>query len=262
VTEIEWDVSRAADVLLDAERNHAARSPLTDEWPELDVATAYQVQDETIRRREAAGERIVGVKLGLTSRAKQERMGISSPVTAWLTDAMIIPEGAPAPLGRLIKPRAEPEIVFLLGSDLSGPGVTAARAIAAVDRVFGGIEVIDSRFTDFRFTLPDVVADNASTAGFTVGSVGVDPRSVDLTLEAVLLEVDGRVVDSATGAAVQGSPAQALALAANTLAERALTLRAGWLVFTGGLTDAVALEHGIGIGAHFTSLGTSYLPAG
>jgi 2-oxo-3-hexenedioate decarboxylase len=255
-------VAAAAAQLQDAERNRAARRPLTDEWPALDVETAYAVQREVIRRRVAAGEHIVGIKLGLTSRAKQERMGISSPLTAWLTDAMVLPIGTPAPLERLIHPRAEPEIVFLLGRDLLGPGVTAASGIAAVDRVFGGIEIIDSRFADFRFTLPDVVADNASSAAFTVGPVGVDPRTVDLTLEAALLEVGGRVVDTATGAAVQGSPAEALALAANALADQGITLRAGWLVLTGGLTDAIALEPGVGVAAHFSNLGTSYLPGG
>ena len=203
------------------------RSPLSEEWPELDVDTAYAIQDEALRLRRARGETLVGLKLGLTSRAKQQRMGIDSPLLAWLTDAMVLPAGVPVP--PLIHPRAEPELVFVLGRGLAGPGVTAATALAAVDRVYGGIEIIDSRYADYRFTLPDAVADNGSSAYFSVGPVGLPPAALDLSLEAALLEVDGQIVDTATGAAVQGHPAEALALAANALGARGWPWsRAGW----------------------------------
>lgn len=251
-----WDVDRAAEVLLGAERDRADRSPLSDDWPDLDLATAYAVQDEALRRRVESGQHVVGVKLGLTSRAKQQRMGIDAPLTAWLTDAMVLPAGAPVPLDRLIHPRAEPEIVFLLGERLAGPGVTAAGALSAVQAVYSGIEIIDSRYTDFRFTLPDVVADNASSAAFALGPAARSPLGLDLALEACLLEVDGQVVDSATGAAVQGHPAEALALAANDLGRRGHALEPGWLVLTGGMTDAVFVEPGTTVSAHFTSLGS------
>ncbi|WP_191984087.1 2-keto-4-pentenoate hydratase [Amycolatopsis eburnea] len=230
------------------------RSPLSAEWPDLDVDTAYAIQDEALRQRRARGETLIGVKLGLTSRAKQQRMGIDSPLLAWLTDAMVLPAGVPVP--SLIHPRAEPELVFVLGKRLAGPGVTAATALAAVDRVYGGIEVIDSRYADYRFTLPDAVADNGSSAYFSVGPVGLPPASLDLSLEAALLEVDGQVVDTATGAAVQGHPAEALALAANALAARGLALEPGWLVLTGGMTDAVPLRSGSRVAAHFSHLGS------
>ncbi|NBH02998.1 4-oxalocrotonate decarboxylase [Amycolatopsis sp. SID8362] len=230
------------------------RSPLSAEWPDLDVDTAYAIQDEALRQRRARGETLIGVKLGLTSRAKQQRMGIDSPLLAWLTDAMVLPAGVPVP--PLIHPRAEPELVFVLGKRLAGPGVTAATALAAVDRVYGGIEVIDSRYTDYRFTLPDAVADNGSSAYFGVGPVGLPPASLDLSLEAALLEVDGQIVDTATGAAVQGHPAEALALAANSLAARGLALEPGWLVLTGGMTDAVPLRRGSRVAAHFSHLGS------
>lgn len=250
-----WDIDRAAEALLDAERERRDRAPLTDDWPDLDLATAYAIQDETLRRRVEDGQHVVGVKLGLTSRAKQQRMGIDAPLTAWLTDAMVLPAGAPVPFDRLIHPRAEPEIVFLLGERLAGPGITAARALSAVAAVYAGIEIIDSRYTDFRFTMPDVVADNASSAGFAVGTVARPPLDLDLGLEACLLDVDGQVVDSATGAAVQGHPAEALALAANDLGRRGHALEPGWLVLTGGMTDAVSAERGGTVSASFTSLG-------
>ena len=234
-----WTVDSAATALLDAEAARADLEPFTDDWPGLDLATGYAVQDETLRRRLGRGERLAGLKLGLTSRAKQQRMGIATPLTAWLTDAMVLPAGAPVPRDRLIHPRAEPEIVFVMRDRLAGPGVTAATALAAVGSVHGGVEIIDSRYRDFRFTLPDVVADNASAGCFVTGPVAVPPAGLDLALEACLLEVNGQVVDSAAGAAVQGHPAEALALAANDLGRRGLAIEPGWIVLTGGLTDAV-----------------------
>lgn len=248
-------VAHAASALLDRADRRVAERPLTDEWRELDVETAYAVQDEMLRLRLERGETLVGVKLGLTSVAKQRRMGISSPLTAWLTDAMILPAAETVGLERFIHPRAEPEIAFILGRDLGGPGVSAPLALRAVDQVFGAIELIDSRFKDFKFTLPDVIADNASAAGFVTGSLTRAAQGLDLALEPCILEVDGRVVDTATGAVVQGHPAQALAAAANDLGKRGHVLREGWLVLTGGMTDAVPLQKGSVVSAAFQSLG-------
>ncbi|GAB3568234.1 fumarylacetoacetate hydrolase family protein [Amycolatopsis endophytica] len=249
----EWSIAEAARVLLAAEDAGTSRGPLTAEWPGLDVRTAYAVQDEALRLRLSRGEKLIGVKLGLTSKAKQERMGVDRPVLAWLTDAMVLPSADPLP--PLIHPRAEPEIVFVLGSRLCGPGVTAATAMEAVSRVYGGLEIIDSRYSDFRFSAADTIADNASSSVFRVGPVGIAP-GIDLSLEACLLEVDGAVVDSATGAAVLGNPGEALALAANSMADRGLALEAGWIVLTGGMTDAVPVSPGARVAAHFTNLGS------
>jgi 2-oxo-3-hexenedioate decarboxylase len=257
-----WDVDRAATTLLDAETARVDLEAITDEWTDLDLATAYAVQDEVLRRKLASGETLIGVKLGLTSLAKQRRMNVDSPLTGWLTDAMVLPTGVAVPQSELIHPRAEPEIAFVLGRPLAGPGVTAATAMEAVDRVYGGLEIIDSRYRDFRFTLPDVVADNASSARFVLGSVGVSPEGLDHEFEAVLLEVDGAIVDSATGAAVQGHPAEALALAANDLGRRGLRLEAGWVILTGGMTDAVHVRPGSKVAAHFTNLGSVTVAGG
>ncbi|GGN58703.1 4-oxalocrotonate decarboxylase [Streptomyces albiflavescens] len=257
-----WDLVRAARALLEAEDTRTDRGPITDEWPDLDLDTAYAVQDETLQRRLNRGEHIVGIKLGLTSRAKQQRMGIDVPLTAWLTDAMLLPADAPVPQDQLIHPRAEPEIVFVMKDRLAGPGVTAATALAAVGSVHGGIEVIDSRYRDFRFTLPDVVADNSSSGRFVTGPVGLPPEKLDLAMEACLVEVDGQVADSATGAAVQGHPAEALALAANELGRRGLAIEPGWLVLTGGMTDAVPVPPGTTVAVHFTHLGSLHLTGG
>lgn len=255
----EWTVDHAAGVLLAAEERHTDRGPITDEWPGLDLDTAYRVQRRLIDRKITAGETVVGAKLGLTSRAKQQRMGIDSPLTAWLTDRMALRVGDSLDLTTLIHPRVEPEIVFVLGQRLSGPGVTAERAMAAVSEVRAGLEIIDSRYADFRFTLPDVVADNASSARFVAGSEAHSPEGLTLDLETCDLEIDGQVADSATGAAVRGHPAEALALAANSLGRRGIALEPGWIVLTGGLTDAVTLNPGMRIAARFTHLGSVLL---
>ncbi|RUP06969.1 MAG: 4-oxalocrotonate decarboxylase [Mycobacterium sp.] len=257
-----WCVDRAATELLAAEDGRFDRSPITDEWADLDVATAYAVQDETLRRRIARGEKLIGVKLGLTSRAKQRRMNVDSPLVAWLTDAMVLPAGEPVPQHQLIHPRVEPEIVFVMKDRLAGPGVTAAQALTAVDAVYAGAEIIDSRYRDFRFTLTDVIADNASSGAFVLGPVARRPFDLDLALEAVLVETDGTIVDSATGAAVQNHPAEALALAANDLGRRGKAIEAGQLVLTGGMTDALPAGPGTRTTFHFTNLGSIFISGG
>jgi 2-oxo-3-hexenedioate decarboxylase len=257
-----WTVDSAATELLSCDAQRRERASFAAEWPELDIATGYQVQQETLRRRLARGERIVGVKLGLTSRAKQRRMGLDTPLVAWLTDAMILPAGDPVPQHSLIHPRVEPELVFVMGERLTGPGMTAARALAAVELVCGGAELIDSRYTDFKFTGGDVVADNASSSFFVTGPVSMRPAELDLAHEAVLVESEGAIVDSATGAAIQGHPAEALALAVNSLAERGHAIEAGWIVLTGGMTDAVFAPPGSSTAFHFTHLGTVGIAGG
>lgn len=257
-----WTIETVAAELLRCEDERIERPPFTDEWPDLDLDTGYAIQDLNLRKRLERGERLIGVKLGLTSRAKQQRMGVHFPFVAWLTDAMILNAGDPVPQGRLIHPRVEPEIVFVMGDRLEGPGVTCAEAMAAVESVWGGAEVIDSRYQDFRFTAGDVSADNASSGAFVTGPVSLPPSALDLSLEAVLVEVDGSVVDSATGAAVQGHPGEALALAANDLARRGHAIEPGWIVLTGGMTDAVFSPPGASIGIHFTSLGSVWLNGG
>lgn len=249
-------VDSLAKRLLRAEAERTALAPLTDTHPDLDIDLAYRIQDEALSQRIERGENIVGVKLGLTSPAKQRQMGVSAPLTAWLTDAMVLPAGVPVPHDRLIHPRVEPEITFVMGRRLSGPGITAATAMAAVDQVYASLEIIDSRYLDFRFTLPDVIADNASSAYYATGPMGTSPATLDLSLEACLLEVDGRLAATGVGASVQGHPAEALAMAANSLALRGHAIEAGWIVMTGGMTDAVAAPAGSSIAAQFTNLGS------
>jgi 2-oxo-3-hexenedioate decarboxylase len=246
----------AVDILEEAEDARRDVTRLTTDQPWLTVPAAYRVQGLLRSRRTAAGDVVIGTKLGLTSRAKQQRMGIDSPLTGFLTSSMALPIGAPVPVNELIHPRIEPEIVFVMRSRLAGPGVTAASALEAVGSVHAGLEVIDSRYTDFDFALPDVIADNASAARFAVSPFGVAPGGLDLFLEACVLRKNGSVVDTATGAAVQGDPLEALALAANDLATRGQVIEAGELVLTGGLTDAVPVAPGDWVSVQFASLGS------
>ena len=153
-----WDIESVAAELLRCEDERREREPFTDEWPELDLDTGYAIQDLNLAKRLERGEKLIGVKLGLTSRAKQQRMGVHFPFVAWLTDAMVLPVGDPVPQGKLIHPRIEPEIVFVMGERLEGPGITCAQAMSAVESVWGGAEVIDSRYKNFRFAAGDVAA--------------------------------------------------------------------------------------------------------
>lgn len=248
--------------LLAAADDREAQTSIAAEWDGLDLTTAYEAQDLALQARLDRGERIVGVKLGVTSKAKQRQVGVDQPSTAWLTDTMVLPPEQPVPSDELLQPRAEPEIAFVLGERLEGPGVTAAEALRAVSHVVGAIEVIDSRFSGYAFSLVDVVADNNSSGRFRTGPVAVSAQGLDLALEAVLLEIDGEIVDTATGAAVHGHPAEALAFAANTLAERGHALHPGWIVLTGGMTDAVPIRPGMRIAAHFTNLGSITIAGG
>jgi 2-oxo-3-hexenedioate decarboxylase len=257
-----WTEDSVATELLACEAERRDRVKFTDEWPELDLDAGYRIQDETLRRRLARGEVVTGVKLGLTSKAKQQRMGVDTPLVAWLTDAMVLKPGDPVPHAALIHPRVEPEIVFVMGERLEGPGVTAEQALAAVAAVAAGAEVIDSRYRDFKFTAGDVVADNASSGAYVVSPDGIEPAGIDLVGESVRVEVDGELVYEGTGADVLGHPAEALALAVNELARRGHAVEAGWTVLTGGITDAVFATPGSTVVCRFATLGDVELACG
>jgi 2-oxo-3-hexenedioate decarboxylase len=249
------NIAALAERVLTAATIPHAIPQLTSEWSDLTLKDAYAVQDAALELRLERGETLLGIKLGLTSRAKQEAMGIDRPTVSWLTDAMLLSSYLPVKVERFIHPRGEPEIAFVTGRDLSGPGVTPVAAMNAVARVHAAIEVIDSRYENFRFRIEDTVADNSSSGGFLMNPQGVSPDGLDLILESVLLEEQGVVVDSATGAAVYGHPAEALAWAVNEIGNRGRTLPAGSIVLTGGMTDAVPLCPGVSIAARFSRLG-------
>jgi 2-oxo-3-hexenedioate decarboxylase len=244
-------VSELATRLSKAVADRQVITQLSIEHPELDLATAYQVQREL---RSAAGQ-LAGWKLGVTSRAKQVQVGLSAPIFGFLPAAGAVDLGERLDTAQLIHPRCEPEIVFTLGRDLEGPHVTAAEVIAASSGVAVGIEVLDSRYADYKFTMTDVVADNTSAARYVVGTP-VNPQGIDLRLVGVVLEKNGTVVATASGAAALGHPAAAVAWLARRLAATGEGLRAGEVVLSGGLTAAVPVAPGDVVTASIDRLGS------
>ena len=242
--------------LIEAAASRTGIEALTTTAGPFDVETAYRVQDEVVAARVSRGAGVVGAKLGLTSAAKQRQMKVDEPLYGWLTGDMAIDVGQPLDCGRFIQPRCEPEIAFLLGADLAGPYVTAAQVLDATAAVYPAIDVLDSRFSGYSFTLPDVVADNASGAAFVLGGQATGPRGIDLRLTGVVLEKNGELVATAAGAAVLGHPAASVAWLVRALAGRGRGLSAGQVVLSGALTEAVTAAPGDVIVARYDRLGT------
>lgn len=247
--------SEIARELHEAERERRYRQPFTDEIP-LDLETAYAAQWAGIEAKLEAGEHLAGAKLGLTSRAKQRVMKVNDPLYGFVTSGMLAPYGQPVELANFIHPRVEPEIAFLLGRDVHAPA-TVTSVLDATAAIFAAIDVLDSRYENFRFTLPDVVADNASAGAFIIGPRAVSPAELgDLHLLGCVLREDGEIVDTAAGAAVLGHPAASVAWLANQLGARKQPLKAGWLIFSGGLTAPIPLRPGMAVTAEIAGLGS------
>jgi 2-oxo-3-hexenedioate decarboxylase len=245
------NVTELAARLSKAVADRTAIEQLSVEAPELDLATGYAVQRAL---REQAGP-LAGWKLGITSPAKQAQVGVKDPVYGFLAAGHALDVGAPLNTGELIQPRAEPEIVFTMGRDLAGPHVTAAEVLAATAGVAVGVEILDSRYRDYRFTMADVVADNTSAARYVIGAP-VPPAGIDLRLVGVVLEHNGEVVSTASGAASLGHPAAAVAWLVRALAAEGEGLRAGEVVLSGGLTAAVPVAPGDVVVVSADRLGT------
>jgi len=246
------EIAAIAEHLLRAEAERREVPSLARTHAELSLEEGYQVQEQIIARKLAAGDRLIGWKLGLTSKEKQKAMGVFEPVYGAMFASTMLPEWD-VPWGELIHPRIEPEIAVVMGEDLEGPDVTPAQAVAAVRWVLPALEVIDSRYENFKFTWPDVVADNTSTARAAVSTRPVPAAGLDLaTIGAVFLK-NGEIITTAAGAAVLGDPAIALARLANHLARRGQKLKAGQLVFTGALTAATFVAPGDVVTARFSA---------
>jgi 2-oxo-3-hexenedioate decarboxylase len=241
--------------LIAAERERKTIARFSEQHPDLDVATAYRAQQAFVAARLDAGERFVGYKLGLTSRNKQRAMGVDAPLYGRVTSGMIATYGDPVRLDRFIHPRVESELAFLLARDVTPPA-TVTSVLAATDVVFGAVDVLDSRYDNFQFTLEDVIADNASAGAFYLGPVARRPAELpDLRLVGCVVRVDGEVTMTAAGAAVMGHPAASVAYLANQLDAEGEGLRAGQLVFSGGVTAPVPVVAGGSVTFEFDGLG-------
>ncbi|WP_042301711.1 2-oxo-3-hexenedioate decarboxylase [Paraburkholderia kururiensis] len=232
---------------------------ITDTWPTMDWDDAYAVQDVMRRRHMARGARLVGYKAGLTSHAKMRQMGVETPVFGYLMDTFAIEDGGVCRASELIHPKVEPEIAFVTRAELKGPGCHIGNVLAATDFVLPGIEVIDSRYRDFKFDLKSVVADNTSAARFVVGGQPLAVEGVDLRTIGIVMEKNGQPVSFGAGAAVLGHPAAAIAMLANHLGARGESIPAGSLILSGGITEAVAVEAGDNITLRVQGMGSTGL---
>lgn len=217
---------------------------VTAGYPAMDWDDAYAIQDEIRRRKLARGSRLLGYKAGLTSRAKMLQMGVTVPVFGFLVDEFAVADGGACRVDGLIHPKVEPEIAFVTQTELSGPDCQVDEVLAATDHVVLGIEVIDSRYRDFKFDPKSVVADNTSAARFVTGGTFIAVSGLDLRAVQIALEINGQVVATGAGAAVLGHPAAAIAMLANHLSARGERIAAGSLVLSGGITEAVAVQAG------------------
>ncbi|GIE94330.1 2-keto-4-pentenoate hydratase [Paractinoplanes rishiriensis] len=248
----EADCVELAERLAAAERDRKPIPPLTRDRPGLGAAEAYAIQLHNIRRR--AGT-VVGHKVGLSSKAMQQMMGVDEPDYGHLLADMRLSEGEPADAGRYCYPRVEIEVAFLLGADLPGEGCTERDVLDATEAVAPSIELIDSRIENWQISLADTIADNASSAGFVVGAARVPPERIDLRgIEAVLYRGD-EIVAQGRSDAVLGNPATAVAWLARTVAGFGVRLRAGHLVLPGACARAIDARPGDEFRASFSGLG-------
>jgi 2-oxo-3-hexenedioate decarboxylase len=246
------DLMTCAVIVDEAARTASAIPQFTASGP-LSVADAYTIQAASIDRRLKRGEKLVGVKMGLTSRAKMRQVNVDEVVWGRLTDAMRLEEGASLSRRRYVHPRIEPELAFLLKAPLTGE-VTAAEAMAAVGAVAPAMEIIDSRYENFRFALPDVIADNSSSSGFVVG--GWARPDQDVSNLGLVMEVDGRPVEVGSTAAILGNPLRSLVAAARLAGAALGRLEAGWIILAGGATAAHALKVGERVRLAMQNLGS------
>jgi 2-keto-4-pentenoate hydratase len=249
------DPTGKARALYDARRTRTAIEPFTDTDPDLTMADGYAVQSELTRMILDDGDTIVGYKVGLTSEPMQKMIGVDSPDYGPVLGSTVYRSGDAVSVSRFIQPRLEAEIVFVLGEELRGPGVTILDAARAVAGVAASVEIVDSRFADWRIKLADTVSDLASngavvTSGRLVPLADLDPRLVGMTLTR-----NGELVDTGAGAAALGDPVAVVAWLANVLGENGVAMQAGHLVMTGALHAAVPMRAGDVFRADFDRLG-------
>ena len=237
-------IEKYGDELYDALINRKAVAPLTDREADITIEDAYQIQQRMIQRRLDAGETIIGKKIGVTSKVVMDMLKVSQPDFGMMTSGMVFNEGESIDTSTMIAPRAEAEVAFVLKSDLMGPGVTAADVLRATDFVVPCFEIVDSRIQDWKIKIQDTVADNASCGVLVLGGRRKSPADIDLALAGMVLEKNGEIISTSTGAAVQGSPVNAVAWLANTLGKLGIGLKAGEVILSGSQSPLVPVKAG------------------
>jgi 2-oxopent-4-enoate/cis-2-oxohex-4-enoate hydratase len=250
------DVNRYGDELYSALVELRTVPNLRDRVPGIDIPDAYRIQSRMVQRRIDAGETIVGKKVGATSAAVMNMLGLDEPDFGQLLNGMVYGDGDTIKLDSLIQPRAEGEIAFVLKHDLAGPGVTAVDVLRATDYVVPCFEIVDSRIDNWDIKVVDTIADNASCGAYVLGSRRTDPLDVDLALVGMTIDVDGELIATGAGAAVKGSPVNSLIWLANTLGSLGITCRAGEVILTGSLSVMAWVRDPQTITCEFGGLGS------
>jgi len=249
-------IQKLADHCEKAEVEAYEITKITDDYPEMTYEDAYDIQWASRANKEARGTKIIGMKMGLTSQAKMKQMGVPNPCYGYLADYFANGDGAEIKIDELIHPKVEAEIAFVLKDDLQGPGCHIGNVLAATDFVMPAVEIIDSRYKDFKFDLKSVIADNSSSSRYVTGGRSRDVNDIDLKTLGVVLQINGETVEVAAGAAVLGHPATSIAMLANMMAERGETLKAGTYILSGAITSAHAVKKGDNVTVMFQHLGT------
>ncbi len=246
----------AAQLLYDAQSSRLPIAPLTETHPDLTVAQAYSVQRVNMARYLAEGRVLRGHKIGLTSAPMQELLGVDEPDFGYVLDSMVLPDAATVPVTAFCAPRVEPEVAFLMRAPLRGPNVTIDDVLAATEAVAPALEIVDSRIADWRITLADTIADNASSGAVVLGEWVPIDRAPTLPETTATLVVNGATVATGAGTAVMGHPAGAVAWLANAVAKYGTTIDAGEFVMSGSYTTAVFVAKGDRASATVSGLGS------
>lgn len=244
-----------ANQLLQAEQERVGIAALTEQNTSFTTQDAYAVQLEIIKHKLAQGQTVVGKKIGLTSLAMQQLLGVDEPDYGHLLDEMVVENGTELSFDRVMQPKVEAEIAFVLKKDLKGPNVTALDVLQATDYLLPSIEIVDSRVKDWNIKLQDTIADNASSSHYVLGGKPVRVDSVDLEQIGMVLSKNGEIVNTGVGAAVMGHPANCVAWLANKLSEFDIALKAGEVILSGALSAAVEAKPGDFFSARIAHLG-------
>lgn len=248
-------IANFANQLQEAEALNRATDPLTSVDPNLTAEEAYLIQLENIKRKVDQGQKIVGKKIGLTSLAMQKLLGVDEPDYGHLLDYMVVENGGSISMKKVLQPRVEAEIAFILKKELKGPNVTALDVILATDYIVPALEIVDSRIKDWKIKLADTIADNASSGYFLLGGKPEKIENVDLEIIGMSLTKNGELVNTGVGAAALGNPANCVAWLANRLADFDISLRPGEIILSGALSRAADAQAGDVFTARFAHLG-------
>lgn len=241
----EQEIIQCGNELFDAMKQRQTIRPFTERFNDISIDDAYHISLRMVERRMQSGERIIGKKIGVTSKAVQNMLNVYQPDFGYLTNSMAYSEGEDMPISELlIQPKAEGEIAFILKKDLIGPGVTNADVLAATDCVMPCFEVVDSRIKDWQIKIQDTVADNASCGLFILGDNAISPRKIDLTTCGMVVEKNGSIISTGAGAAALGSPINCVTWLANTLGKFGIALKAGEVILSGSLVPLESVKAG------------------